>query len=433
MTSVVALRCLWCRAPGMHRRKKAETRLMRERSSGVSAEFSLAWLLQPLSVETFLDGIWAETHHHIKRGCPGYFDGLLPAPETVDELLGLFRLEASAVRPVKGRDKKGSDNFRLLDGSLDVDGILDDFADGYTIVLDGVEKYVRAVGTVARSIEVELNFPIQVNTYITPPGQTGLAPHYDDHDVLVLQVQGSKIWHLYLGADRPPRELQRDKEKAVAVEGLPTPTDVRMEAGDVLYVPRGRVHEAETASEQSIHLTVGIHAPTVLMLAIGALYSQSFRDDRLNARLPPRHLDDADLDATLRGLVREAVGTVEDPGAMAGGLGLLADVLVRRGLCPPVGKISDAKAIDGQTRVVKFQPLYSQVKTTGNGVTLEFASLSINADSHHGAALRFVSASPEPFHVGDLPGLRPEQQTDLARTLLVSGYLVRLPNGGADG
>ena len=54
---------------------------MRERSSGVSAEFSLAWLLQPLSVEAFLDGIWAETHHHIKRGCPGYFDGLLPGPD----------------------------------------------------------------------------------------------------------------------------------------------------------------------------------------------------------------------------------------------------------------------------------------------------------------------------------------------------------------
>jgi hypothetical protein len=65
-------------------------------------------------------------------------------------------------------------------------------------------------------------------------------------------------------------------------------------------------------------------------------------------------------------------------------------------------------------------------------VTLEFASLSINAGSHHAAALRFVSASTEPFNVGDLPGLRPEQQTDLARTLIVSGFLVRLPNGGAD-
>jgi ribosomal protein L16 Arg81 hydroxylase len=401
---------------------------MRQRIPGVNTELSLAWLLEPLSVETFIDEIWATDHCHIKRGRPGYFDGLLPGPSTVDDLLELFRGDPSGVRLVRGKDKKGPDRYRLVDGSLDLVGVRNDFADGYTIVLDGVEQYVRAVGILARSIEVELNFPIQVNTYITPPGQTGLAPHYDDHDVLVLQVQGSKIWHLYVGADRPPREIQRDKEKAVAVEGLPTPTDVRLEAGDVLYVPRGRVHEAETASEPSIHLTVGIHAPTVLMLAIGALYSQSFRDDRLNARLPPRHLDDADLDATLRGLVREAVGTVEDPGSMSGGLGLLADTLVRQGRCPPVGQIASANAIDGQTRVVKYQPLYSGVKAVDDGVALQFASLSISAARDHEAALRFVSSSTEPFRVGDLPGLRAGQQTDLARTLIVSGFLVRLPD-----
>jgi ribosomal protein L16 Arg81 hydroxylase len=395
---------------------------------GVDMGFSLAWLLEPLSVETFLDEVWAGDHYHIKRDCPGYFDGLLPDPSTVDALLELFRREPSAVRLVRGEDKKGSDNYLLVDGSLDLVGIRNDFADGYTIVLDAVEQYVRAVGTLARSIEVELNFPIQVNTYITPPGQTGLAPHYDDHDVLILQVQGSKIWHLYVGADRPPREIQREMEKAVPVDGLPAPTDVHLQAGDVLYVPRGRVHDAETASEQSIHLTVGIHAPTVLMLAIGALYSQSFRDDRLNARLPPRHLQDADLDATLRSLVREAVGTVEDPGAMAGGIGLLADSLVKRGRCPPVGQIADVKAMDGRTRVAKYQPLFSRVKAVEGGVALQFASLSINAASDHEAAMRFVSGSTEPFRVDELPGLRPAQQTDLARTLIVSGFLVRLPD-----
>jgi Cupin superfamily protein len=395
---------------------------MQQRFSGVDVELSLAWLLQPLSVETFLDEIWSQTHHHVKRGSPGYFDGLLPGPSTVDELLELFRREPSAVRLVKGRDKKGPDNYRLVDGSLDVVAIRQDFADGFTIVLDGVEQYARAVGTLAHSIEVELNFPIQVNTYITPPGQTGLAAHYDDHDVLILQIQGSKIWHLYLGADRPPREIQREKEKAVAIDGLPAPTDLHLKAGDVLYMPRGRVHAAETTSEQSIHLTVGIHAPTVLMLAMGALYSQSWRDDRLNARVPPRHLDDPDLDATLRALVREA------PGAMAGGLGLLADGLVRRGRCPPIGKIADANGIDGQTRVVKYQPLYSRVKAVEDGVSLQFASLSTNAAADHEAALRFISSSTEPFRIGELPGLRAAQQTDLVRTLIVSGFLVRVPD-----
>jgi ribosomal protein L16 Arg81 hydroxylase len=400
---------------------------MEQRLSGVSAEFSLAGLLAPLSVETFFDQMWDVDHYHVKHGRPGFFDALLPGPSTVDELLALFLREPSAVRLVRGRDKKGSENYRHVDGSLDLAGIRSDFAEGYTIVFDGVEKYVRAVGTLARSIEVELNFPVQVNTYITPPGQVGLAPHYDDHDVLILQVQGSKIWHLYVGADRPPREIQRDNDKAVAVESLPAPTDVRLEAGDVLYVPRGRVHAAEANAEQSIHLTVGIHAPTVLMLAVGALYSQSFHDDRLNARLPVRHLDDTTLDATVRTLVREAVGAIEDSAAVADGLGLLADVLVRRGTCPPVGQITSVKAIDEQTRVVKYQPLYSRVKVAEDGVTLDFASLSISAGSDHEPAMRFISSSTGPFRVGDLPGLQAKQQTDLARTLIVSGFLVRLP------
>jgi hypothetical protein len=285
---------------------------------------------------------------------------------------------------------------------------------------------VRTIGTLARSLEVELNFPTQVNAYITPPDSSGLVPHYDDHDVLVLQIQGSKSWHLYVGADRPAREIQRDTEKAVALESLPIPMELLLEAGDVLYVPRGRVHAAQTHAEPSVHLTVGIHAPTVLMLAIGALHSQSFRDDRLNARLPPRHLDDRDLEATVRDLVRDAIAEVDDSAALADGLGLLADVLVRRGTCPPVGKIASANAIDGQTWVVKHQPLYAHVKTVADGVTLQFASLSINAAADHEDAMRFVAHSVEPFRVGDLPALRSDQQADLARTLIVSGFLASL-------
>ena len=74
-----------------------------QKPSGVDTGFSLAWLLEPLSVETFLDEIWGGDHYHIKRGCPGYFNGLLPGPSTVDELLELFRREPSAVAEYAGR------------------------------------------------------------------------------------------------------------------------------------------------------------------------------------------------------------------------------------------------------------------------------------------------------------------------------------------
>ena len=402
---------------------------MQQRLSGVDFEFSLAWLLHPISVETFLAEIWAKTHYHVARHCADYFETVLPGPSLTEDLVAVFCQESSALRLMRETDKKGADSYRLDDGSLDLAGIRNDFADGYTIVLDGVERHIRAIAALSQSIEVELNFPVQVNAYITPPRSQGLVPHYDDHDVLILQIQGSKTWHIYEGADVPPREIQREKDKAVAIEDLPSPIDLQLEAGDVLYLPRGKVHEAETNSEPSIHLTVGVHAPTALMLAVGALYAQSFHDDRLNAQLPPRHLDDADQRAALDALMRDTVKTVEDPSALARGLDTLADVLVRRGRCPPVGPILNAVGIDGQTLVRKYQPLYSSVKAEPGGVTLQFASLSVGAGPDHKAAMDFVSRSTEPFRVGDLPELSARQQIELTRSLIVSGFLVRLEDG----
>jgi lysine-specific demethylase/histidyl-hydroxylase NO66 len=378
-------------------------------------------LLQPLPVRTFLDNIWGTTHYHVKRRRASYFDRLLSGPSAVEELLEHCRPEPSAVRLVRGGEDKDPDTYRLADGSFDLVRVRKDFADGYTIVVDRVEQYVRAIGSLSHSIEVELNFPTQVNAYVTPAGSTGFVPHYDPHDVLILQIHGSKIWHLYTDTDVVPHEMHRRQE--VLTAELPLPTDLRLEAGDVLYLPRGRVHAAETGSEPSIHLTVGIHAFTVLTLFTHALHSLSLRDDRVHARLPPRHLDDFGVRASLDVLMRDIF---EDPSVLAEGLSAMEDVLVRRGRCPPVGQMSNTVGIDGQTRVLKYQPLYSRVLTVAGGVALQFAQLLIRAEPDHKAAMLFLSRSTEPFQVRDLPGLDAAQQTALARKLIMTGFLVRL-------
>jgi hypothetical protein len=69
------------------------------------------------------------------------------------------------------------------------------------------------------------------------------------------------------------------------------------------------------------------------------------------------------------------------------------------------------------------------VKAEPGGVTLQFASLSVGAGPDHNAAMEFVSRSTEPFRVGDMPELSERQQIELARSLIVSGFLVRLEDG----
>jgi lysine-specific demethylase/histidyl-hydroxylase NO66 len=398
---------------------------MQQRLSGVDPGLSLTWLLQPLSVETFLNEIWGATHYHVSRNSPEYFDSLLDGSASVDELLALFRPDLSLVSLVRENDKKDPYVYRFADGGFDAAAIGKDFADGYTIVLDSIQRYVRAIASLLHSIEVELNFATQVNAYITRPESQGFVTHYDEHDVLILQIRGSKIWHLYDGADVAPHEMRR--RQPVVTAALPSPTDVRLEVGDVLYLPRGRVHAAEATSELSVHLTVGLHAPTLLLLVTRALDSLSYSDDRVHTQLPPRYLNDPDVRANLGVLVRDVAEGLEEPSVIAEGLGSLEDDLVKRGQSPPVGQaMSNAVGIDGHARVMKYQPLYSRVTDSPDGVALHFAQLVIKAGSDHEDALQFLSKSTEPFRICDLPGLSAAQQTELARSLIISGFLVRL-------
>lgn len=394
---------------------------------GITVESSLAWLLQPVGVETFLDEIWSIRYHHIRRRRPGYFDRLLPGPSAIEALLDHVQPEPSAVRLVKGGQDKDPATYRRADGGLDPVAVHDGLAAGYTIVVNGVERYLRTIASMSHSIEVELNFPTRVNAYVTPPESTGFVPHYDPHDVLVLQVEGSKTWHVSDAAAVPPQEIQR--RKGVGTDGLTSSTDVRLQPGDVLYLPRGQVHSAETRSEPSVHLTIGLHAPTVLTLLTHQLHALSLRDPRMHARLSPRHLDDATARAGLGELVRDGLRSLEDPAILTESLDTLADVLVRRGRCPPVGRVSDTVGIDGRTLVAKYEPLYARVARVDDRVVLRFAQLSVAAGADHEAAMLFLAASTEPFRVGALPGLSSAQQVGLAQTLILNGFLVRLSEG----
>ncbi len=394
---------------------------------GITVESSLAWLLQPVGVETFLDEIWSIRYHHIRRRRPGYFDRLLPGPSAIEALLDHVQPEPSAVRLVKGGQDKDPATYRRADGGLDPVAVHDGLAAGYTIVVNGVERYLRTIASMSHSIEVELNFPTRVNAYVTPPESTGFVPHYDPHDVLVLQVEGSKTWHVSDAAAVPPQEIQR--RKGVGTDGLTSSTDVRLQPGDVLYLPRGQVHSAETRSEPSVHLTIGLHAPTVLTLLTHQLHALSLRDPRMHARLSPRHLDDATARTGLGELVRDGLRSLEDPAILTESLDTLADVLVRRGRCPPVGRVSDTVGIDGRTLVAKYEPLYARVARVDDRVVLRFAQLSVAAGADHEAAMLFLAASTEPFRVGALPGLSSAQQVGLAQTLILNGFLVRLSEG----
>ena len=93
-------------------------------------------------------------------------------------------------------------------------------------------------------------------------GSQGFSPHFDDVEAFVLQLAGAKTWALYAPpSNQPDRILPRNPSRNLSQTELPARPDaeVTLRAGDLLYFPRGWVHQCVScggSNEHSLHLTV---------------------------------------------------------------------------------------------------------------------------------------------------------------------------------
>jgi lysine-specific demethylase/histidyl-hydroxylase NO66 len=75
-----------------------------------------------------------------------------------------------------------------------------------------------ALRAFTRRLTDELGHPAQVNAYITPESSRGFEPHYDVHDVFVLQVSGEKHWSVHAPVREHPRADEPWSLQRAAVE-----------------------------------------------------------------------------------------------------------------------------------------------------------------------------------------------------------------------
>ena len=144
------------------------------------------------------------------------------------------------------------------------------YLDGCSIIINHADLHHPTIAHLCN--DLQRTFPhVYANAYLTPPNSYAVPAHADDRDVLVIQILGSKRWKIY---KRVPVEYPFDKEQvgkngnvidmSVLNGGLCFhDKEVILYPGDVLYLPRGFVHEASTMDsaagcEPSFHITVAI-------------------------------------------------------------------------------------------------------------------------------------------------------------------------------
>ena len=138
------------------------------------------------------------------------------------------------------------------------------YLDGASLIVNHAEA--ASSGVAALCHELRETFPHAFgNLYVTPPAGRAVDAHADDRDVFVLQLEGRKEWKVY----GPPPVAFPAPDEQVGKHGLSVPAasvdparalvDAALEVGDVMYIPRGFVHEAATSPDApSLHLTLAL-------------------------------------------------------------------------------------------------------------------------------------------------------------------------------
>ncbi|MEO9138336.1 MAG: cupin domain-containing protein [Jatrophihabitans sp.] len=332
------------------------------------------------------------------------------------------------VLPASRFSRSGGAGATIADQAAD-DKILAELSAGATLVLQALHRSWPPLVEFGSRLAAEVGHPVQINAYITPPQNQGFAPHYDVHDVFVLQVAGRKRWVIHEPVVEAPLDNQPwDQRKGlVDARAAETPLiDTVLEPGDCLYLPRGTIHAASALGETSIHLTVGVHPLTRYLLVRHLL--EAVQDDAgLRAALP-MGVDLGDPDVLAPELARtiELLHARLDACAVNDAATYVSTDLMRRTRPVPLGPLAQLAAaadLDPDT-VLRLRPgLRVRHETDATGVSLVLLDRSVTLPAVAAEAVKTILTGQN-VTPGRLPGLDADDQLTVSRRLMREGILV---------
>jgi hypothetical protein len=404
---------------------------------GAIPQFDLEHILSPTPSETFFRETWETKSLHVERDDESHYAGLLSLRD-VDQMIAFSRPKFADLSAFHEGAPQGSTYVRGLladqpslapptnPGIAELRQVFDQ---GKSVVIMGMQQRWPAVAELCRNLEVVFHCPVHANMYLTPAGSQGFSAHYDPHEVFILQLEGAKHWRLYDRTELLP--LASDKSGAPEFP-LGAARDVCLQPGDLLYIPRGHVHDAFTTDTFSLHLTVGINVYRWADLLHHAVTCASrkaapLRESIPGGALPARGLAGGDFG--LKQQFKQLLASLSDGDCdrlFDEAAGSLADQFFGQLPMLPGTQFSsqvDLEQVRLDTVLEKHPQAICRVVEKEGGVAIEFPGNRIGGPQRIAAALRFI-ADTVCFAVQDLPGeLNAQAKVVLARRLVREGLL----------
>jgi len=212
-------------------------------------------LLGETTIENFFANYWEKKPLVVKRKDAEFYGGVfsLSAMKEVMKSNELFfESDVNVCRYVNNEKELLNEERQIT--AQDVDELMQEQA---TFQFHQPQRYVDELWSAMEKLETYFGSLVGSNVYITPKESQGLAPHCDDVEIFVMQLEGKKEWKLY----KPMVQLSRDYTQDLMQEQIGEPMmEITMEPGDMLYFPRGVIHQAKTVGDaHSTHISVSTY------------------------------------------------------------------------------------------------------------------------------------------------------------------------------
>jgi ribosomal protein L16 Arg81 hydroxylase len=385
----------------------------------------LAALVAPMDTRRFTTEYLERRHVHIPAGAQ---DKQMPLSlADVDTILAQSSIRSSDLRVVAdGRETPIAELAAPGDGTA-LELLYDCYRKGSTVVLKFLDERWAPLGRLCADLAADLDARIQVNVYLTPPGARGLTPHFDTHDVFVVQVSGTKHWRIY---DSPyPLPLHGQsfaRYRSGPDAGEPVDRFV-MRPGDVFYMPRGCVHDARSGDEASLHLTIGVLPVLWASIVRDAVQIAVERDERLRRAVPAGTFADPAAREAAETMVTElldVVRSVADPAELLDRAERAAAAGMRPDLRGHLLDLEAVRSLDSDTTVRRRDQVPCAIETDETKVHLRFHGKRVSLPARVGEQVRFISTARDAFRPSDLPGgLDSSGRVVLVSTLVREGLL----------
>jgi ribosomal protein L16 Arg81 hydroxylase len=393
------------------------------RGSGGHGSPFLDAFLQPVEHNRFVSDYWERRPLHVQRRHADHYAGLFDLSDADSLLSSSGGLWSSAVRVVQN----GSVATNIGSASR-VEAIYRAYRTGATLIFSSLQERWTSVRAFHFELSSALTASVNINAYLTPPNAAGFPVHYDTHDVFVLQTSGVKRWRIYPPLVPLPLKSQTFKKDMLPAD-LDTRDpvlDVRLDAGDMLYIPRGFLHAAEACERASLHLTVGVSVTTWSTLLESALRSVVNSRPEFREGLPPGFGSDdsvrAEVAASLDGMCRRAIECT-DWDEIVGNAAADAELVRRPDLDGHLLDLDRTPDLKADTLLRKPVDCRWFIGRTSDRLRLSLHGKDLLVPLRLEEALRFIDTAGV-FTARDIPGaLDVAGRLVLVRRLLLEGAL----------